>query len=356
MMKLTVSILSIILISSLVIMPLSVKDSSAFVPINPDSEVIYYKIVFSTTWTSCSENNHTSASFYNSVVAQYLVKYDLVPISLPTECVNYRQLDNVIDSNPKDVLIIVIPDLLNSIYYSYNTGNLGHWTFDNGKNVIVSNALSIFPESKHSAWTLSHELSHYVLNLKGFEPIIYVDWVHDVQNQFWNCYSSFSYLQQCPDIYTTVNSPTYNNVQYPVMKIHQEPIKEKITTPTMTTKGITQSKQINPQPSLILSIPDGYDSTVSKDNGYCLLIESATPNIPIRLTMSYYGYDSNYSTDEYFKLNSIGNHYYCATWEYESHVKMLAMAVFDGSSKYDSAYSNIIQINDIEPMMELTSR
>lgn len=223
-------VLGLLIIIGLLITPIM---NNSFATEKPELE---YKIAFMTNWENCSDRNKHAFNFYNTITKQYIEKYGYKPISKNSICTNNTEIMNVMKNTPDNVLLIIITDYINSAVYKTKTAQLGHVTYND--NIIVSTASGLKIEHRESAWTLSHELSHYILWKKGYDSSIFVDYVHALQSEYWNCKNK---NPSCKSIIVTPIISEYSGNGFATMKIYQEPEPIKIE-PIKIVPKITKSK------------------------------------------------------------------------------------------------------------------
>lgn len=181
---------------------------------NKSTDVIQYKLFFVNTQNGeCSSRNVQAMNFYNDVTKSYFSLYGITYSALSPQCITSSQtqlIDNDISSHN---LVIVMTDvLLSETHLLEDNHAWGYYRqVDNDHHLIVSNSMSLSTKSGSSAWTLTHELSHYILKIQNQPENIYVDWVHNIQAQVSQCKSETSWsanygsMSDCPkSLYKTI--------------------------------------------------------------------------------------------------------------------------------------------------------
>lgn len=193
---------------------------SLFVAVDAE-ESLEYRLIFLHSFGDCLKTHYKSLQYYETITDQYLDKYDIPHHAYESLCISKDDLQTTIDNLPEHDLIIVIPDLFKGLEWAFNLNKLGHYIYNGNEHIIVSPSLSWKQESKSSAWTLSHELSHFALKYKNYPPEIFVGHVHDVESQYRECEKNDFTLLGCTNLWTTVTSPSGKSI--PVMAIYTKP-------------------------------------------------------------------------------------------------------------------------------------
>lgn len=178
---------------------------------NKSIDVTEYKLFFLNSQNSeCSSRNIQAMNFYNDVTKSYFSLYGIKYSALSPQCITSSQtqlIDNEITSND---LVIVMTDAISSTSHLYLDNHAwGYYQPD--AHLIVSNSISLSTKSGSSAWTLTHELSHHILKIQNQPASVYVDWVHNLQDQTSQCKSETSWsanygsMSDCPkSLYKTI--------------------------------------------------------------------------------------------------------------------------------------------------------
>jgi hypothetical protein len=212
---------------------------------------VRYKLFFVNSLDNkCTNRNIQAMNFYDDVVKAYFSLYKIQYVSSPSQCVTAEQsslMDQEINSHD---LVIVITDVLLSETHLYEDNHAwGYYRhIDNNHNLIVSSSYSLSTKSGSSAWTLTHELSHYILKIQNQPESIWIDWVHNIQAQVTQCKGETSWdsyygsMTDCPkSLYKTIlvegknvdvmqlygQSSSYSYDTRTVLLLNQIPIQAK---------------------------------------------------------------------------------------------------------------------------------
>lgn len=196
-----------------------------------------FGVWFVTSADKCSDRNIEAMEHYRSVTYQFLNKYKINHDYPVAQCIDVDILPELVDKYSQSYdLLIIIPDIWNSLKWLVSKNRGGHYYYNGQTNIIVSEAVSPYVESKSATWILSHELSHFALAWKGYSSDVYVQGVHTLQSSYDRCISEDSTGAFCPQLWTTIQ--TKNGKSFHVM----EPIFPSTTstsTPTTTGKAET---------------------------------------------------------------------------------------------------------------------
>ena len=113
------------------------------------------------------------------------------------------------------------------------------YQWENNENTIVSSALNYKIYSDDYTWTLSHELSHFVLNWKGYPWDVVGGDVHKIHDEYMDCKKIDRTLSICPQLWEIITTTDRDEMK--IMKVittedyqPEKSIPEK-TTPKETT-------------------------------------------------------------------------------------------------------------------------
>lgn len=182
-----------------------------------NNQPLNYEIVFVTSWDSCSDRNYNALQFYDTITNQYLTKYGIRHQEGNPLCISQSNIDKYTSTLQTYDLPIIILDMNIGANLVFDHNEFGEYEYGNTQTIIIC-ACTPFVESDTSAWTLSHELSHFALHFKGYPYDIFVNWVHSIQAQANSCVQENLSLNQCPNLWTTVTSPAGKEIK--MMKIY----------------------------------------------------------------------------------------------------------------------------------------
>lgn len=181
---------------------------------NESIDVIQYKLFFLNSQNSeCSSRSIQAMNFYNDVTKSYLSLYGIKYSALSPQCITSSQIQLINNDVSSNNLTIVMTDVLLSATHLIGDNHMwGYYRpIDNDHHLIVSNSMSLSTKSGSSAWTLTHEISHYILKIQNQPENIWIDWVHNIQAQVSQCKSETSWdanygsMTDCPkSLYKTI--------------------------------------------------------------------------------------------------------------------------------------------------------
>jgi tetratricopeptide (TPR) repeat protein len=216
-------------------------------------ETLDYSVIFvNSVDDQCSDRNYKSLQFYETITEQYLTKYDISHNLVNSMCITMNELQSNTQKIESSDLPIIILDSNSALNYLFTTNALGHWQYTGltGKDQIVFGSFSPFTESDTGAWTLSHELSHFALHYMGYPESVFGNWVHQMQDKANSCIKENLSLNQCPDLWTTVNAPSGKDVK--MMAIYSE---------YKSQKDYSNKNPVKTQPTQNIYANTKYDSS-----------------------------------------------------------------------------------------------
>lgn len=253
---------------------------SLFVAVDAE-EPLEYRLIFLHSFGDCLKTHYKSLQYYETITDQYLDKYDIPHSAYESLCISKDDLQTTIDNLPEHDLIIVIPDLFKGLEWAFNLNKLGHYIYNGNEHIIVSPSLSWKQESKSSAWTLSHELSHFALKYKNYPPEIFVGHVHDVESQYRECEKNDFTLLGCTNLWTTVTSPSGKSI--PVMAIYTKPPEINGEPENQQEKSYDKCSErscVNSklESVLNLTIDDTTNTPYQEGDSICLTVRLTNPS------------------------------------------------------------------------------
>jgi len=197
---------------------------ASFITIPVYAENLTVKLWFITSnENGCSIWNEQALDFYQTVTVQYMPMYDLHGYLEEAKCVRLidvaENYDEFVEARQSvDLPIIVLDHTEATSQLKIQQNEYGHYHFvDDERFGIVFGAFAAYSiEDKKSAWTLSHEISHFALHHKGTPYSVYADWVHGIQTEYDSCNEK----SQCTELWTTVISTSGQLI--PVMTTYKE--------------------------------------------------------------------------------------------------------------------------------------
>ena len=186
-------------------------------PNSPD--LLFFQVVYYTSQDWCTSENYNEMMFYTEAAQEYLINYGYNPVNLAPTCLSikgqdYYELNNLYD----DVdLFITIRDK------SYGTATLLErqeiWGYEeplgNGQFVVDICACVVEIESQWGVMLLTHELSHFVIDHRGYPEELHESWVHKIHEDIDKC--EYYYGTQCVFDQQGINYIDLRGFRYDVM-------------------------------------------------------------------------------------------------------------------------------------------
>ena len=172
----------------------------------------------------CSPKNQEAIEFLQSTALVYFTLYGVKSEFDAAQCLYITQVENDPDNflysiQNYDLSIIVFDSKISSNLFSLENNH--HLKFiEYEKPHIVFCYCSIPAKSHTATWELSHQLSHFILELHGEDTEISQDWVHDAESESVNCVNIRRQPGLCQDRWT----PVYGDFSMTMMtvKIHPD--------------------------------------------------------------------------------------------------------------------------------------
>ena len=244
MLKKAVAIIPILF--TLLLIPPSV---SAIIPENiPETpDQIDWVLFFVTSKDECNSRNEKALDFYATLTDQYLSKFKTKHKAWAVECISKDVMAEVVNFTTKKFdLVIIIPDSVMSIKDRHTTSSKGHYA-NWQVHTIVSQALTLYTESRTTGWTLSHELAHFIVSWNGYSWNIVENSVHDIQGKYNDCYDADSTLTHCSYLWETIKTPSGS--YFPVMSSdYLETIVNSMSSKETPTYVPSTPKYVPPTP------------------------------------------------------------------------------------------------------------
>ncbi len=213
-------------ISMLVFSPFTLSESYALTTSVFDWQLIFIQEA------ECNPNDNLN-EIYSSITSKYFEMYQLENTKLESLCMTELEYSNYKMSDNVDLLILIYdkniaekilqPNKVDGIYV--HTGN------DRSKNhLMILCHCSDFESSYEQilpSWILSHELSHFVLSLKGFPQSVIQNAIHEIEKEYDNCIGTNFQDDYCKDFKTTIR-PDNVSEDFPVMKPYEFAVGQKL--------------------------------------------------------------------------------------------------------------------------------
>jgi len=197
----------------------------------------------------CSPKNLEAIEFMQSTAFVYFTLYGVKSEFDTTQCLYITQVENDPDNflysiQNYDLPIIIFDSKISSNLFSLK--NEHHLKFvEYEKPHIVFCYCSIPAKSHTATWELSHQLSHFILELHGESIEISQDWVHDAESESVNCINIRRQAGLCSDRWTPVFGDS--SLAMMTVKIHPDYFIE-LSSIDQLLLSQQQRKKIQPEP------------------------------------------------------------------------------------------------------------
>jgi len=198
----------------------------------------------------CSPKNQEAIELLQSVTFVYFTLYGIKSEFDTTQCLYITQVENDPDNflysvQNYDLPIIIFDSKISSHLFSLENDH--HLKFVKYEKPHIVFCYCSIPAKSHTAtWELSHQLSHFILELHGEAIEISQDWVHDVESESVNCVNIKRQEGLCSDRWTPV-SGDYSMAMMTV-KIHPDYFVE-LSSIDQLLLSQEQNKRIQPEPA-----------------------------------------------------------------------------------------------------------
>ena len=215
----------IFLIAASLLVPSIVLESYA----TNESGGVSWELVYIAGETNCDTFDKIMMETYAGLTTEYLALYELDNSIDNATCVTENEFEAFEFADEADLLIIVFDEVIGEKKMARNSfdGFYMHTGNDRSQNHVImvchcSNFENAF-EQKLPSWILTHELSHFVLSLKGYDYGAVERLVHAVDSQYDKCIAAFS--DECDD--KTLLKPTTFTQPYLVFPVLQIALDNK---------------------------------------------------------------------------------------------------------------------------------
>ncbi len=198
----------------------------------------------------CSPKNLEAIEFMQSTAFVYFTLYGVKSKFDTTQCLYITQVENDPDNflysiQNYDLPIIIFDSKISSNLFSLK--NEQHLKFvEYEKPHIVFCYCSIPAKSHTATWELSHQLSHFILELHDESIEISQDWVHDAESESVNCINIRRQAGLCSDRWTPVFGDS--SLAMMTVKIHPDYFIE-LSSIDQLLLSHEQRKKIQPEPA-----------------------------------------------------------------------------------------------------------
>ena len=196
----------------------------------------------------CSPKNQDAIEFLQSIAFVYFTLYGVKSEFDTTQCLYITQVENDPDNFLYSIqnydLPIIIFDSETSSHLFSKENDHHYQIVEYEKPHIVFCYCSIPAKSHTATWELSHQLSHFILELRGEAIEISQDWVHDAESESVNCVNIRRQPGLCSDKWT----PVFGNFPMEMMtvKIHPDYFRELGSIDQLLLSQ-EQNKKIQPE-------------------------------------------------------------------------------------------------------------
>lgn len=164
-----------------------------------------WQLVYLTDEPKCSKKISGNVHEYNILINEYFKLYKHSNTGLEAKCISKALFDKSEYVNI-DLLILIEEKPKIKQYESYYI----HKGDDKNKNHLIlvydEDSLYNFYEIKPITWTLTHELSHYILSFKGFNANTIEQVLHSTDVRFKQCIAKYSVDIDCTHIIQKIKS------------------------------------------------------------------------------------------------------------------------------------------------------
>lgn len=187
------------------------------------SEDLSVLVIYASQNESCTDDEIAEKNFYTDATSHYLKKFNpSFNEIMESQCMKIEQIDTStyplilrdLGINRPDLLIFIGNVKVNDelVIEDHAVGVWACAVWESSYVGCLSSILVICTdcsdldlfhvgtEKEFGVWTLSHELSHYLLNLKKYSPNIYADGVHNLQTLYDNCILN-NQIKNCSKLY-----------------------------------------------------------------------------------------------------------------------------------------------------------
>ena len=176
----------LVIIGMVILVSVSVSGKSfASIPM----ENIEWQLVFVTDNRTCSNYDYQMTNTYHEIAFAYMNAYELGNYFQKPLCMTQYKFSEMEFSSTTDLLIIVYgKDLGREVLNRYQVGGVYyHPGGDISKNHVIMLCDCPNFEFSEPAWTMSHELSHFILNYRGYGPDIVESKIHEYDLRHDRC-------------------------------------------------------------------------------------------------------------------------------------------------------------------------
>ncbi len=198
----------------------------------------------------CSPKNQEAIEFLQSIAFVYFTLYGVKSEFDTSQCLYITQVENDPDNFLYSIqnydLPIIIFDSENSSDL-FSKENDHHYQISGYEKPHIVFCYCSIPAKSHTAtWELSHQLSHFMLELYGEAIEISQDWVHDAESESVNCVNIRRQPGLCSDKWT----PVFGNFPMEMMtvKIYPDYFRELGSIDQLLLSQ-EQNKKIQPEPA-----------------------------------------------------------------------------------------------------------
>jgi len=187
-----------------------------------------WQLVFISSEPACSNYHYQMTSKFYDLTVQYLDLYKMKnqsydPLCMPKD----KYLTDYETPNDLDLIVLVYDrNLGEEELHEYKTGGVySHSGSDRTNNhVIIICDCSNFDYSD-PVWTLSHELSHFILYFKDYEMLVIEELIHFNDVKYDEC--MVKHTESCNLIKTTLKAGEFGGKGYIVMPAYAPAIGAK---------------------------------------------------------------------------------------------------------------------------------
>ena len=208
------------------------------------TENVVWQLVFITGNKTCSNYDYQMTNVYTEITIGYMEMYKLGnTMKNDPICINQYKYSKITFDNDVDLIILAYERKVGEPELNrFQVGGLYH----HAGNDISKNHVIIFcdcPNFQFSdpVWTLSHELSHFILFYRGYGPDIVETLVHHYDGLYDYCLDNrIYYKDECQNIKKSLRSD-YTAYRYSVVPPYEPSFSDNVNIRSApTVHGIQQ--------------------------------------------------------------------------------------------------------------------
>lgn len=258
-----------------------------------ETEELTWQVVMISSYPACSNYHYQIKEKYNEITSMYLDLYEQNHKGLEPLCFSHLDFyDEYEKPSEVDLLVVVYDknggrDKLQSIGIGGIFAHMGgEWTHNN--TIIICDCPNF--GFSDPVWTLTHELSHFLLYYLGYPEEIAQDHIHEIDRKYDDCVE-VEHSPECYGVKTKIRTQYYSynwNVMKPYAPaIGKDPIQNTLSS---KQKSILDSEM---RLDIAKEITGWWQKGIIDDSAY----SKAMKILVNRMGMEQRPFTSNYSAD-----------------------------------------------------------